>query len=227
VTGKGAIFACVLLCWPALADAEVVAKRREDGTLLLVTANPPAPVTRSLRRLAPPASLASWIDSLSTEHGLDPRLVQALIQVESGYDASALSRKGAIGLMQLMPDTARELGVLDPWDVVQNLRGGTRYLRQLIDRFAGDIALALAGYNAGPGAVERHRGIPPYRETSDYVKKVLGLYQGSTSYAPSSYAPASHAPGVPAAAVPPAAPRGRPVVARRDPHGRLVLTTPR
>jgi soluble lytic murein transglycosylase len=222
-----AILACALACLPALAEAEVVAKRREDGSLLLVSANPPAPIHRSLRWLAPPASLASWIDRYATELGLDPRLVQALIQVESGYDASALSRKGAMGLMQLMPDTARELGVLDPWDAVQNLRGGTRYLRQLLDRFAGDLELALAGYNAGPNAVERHRGIPPYRETGDYVKKVLGLYRGSTAYTPASYAPASYAPTPPAAAAPPAAPRGRPVVARRDAHGRLVLTTPR
>jgi soluble lytic murein transglycosylase-like protein len=208
--------ACLL---PPLAAAEVVAKRKEDGTLLLVTAASPSPVKRSVRRLAPPPTLSAWIDQYAIEHDLDPSLVQALIQVESGYDASALSRKGAMGLMQLMPDTARELGVADPWDAVQNLRGGTRYLRQLLDRFAGDLELALAGYNAGPNAVERHRGIPPYRETSDYVQRVLQLYRGAAIRPPAAQA-------TPAAASP-AAPRGRPVVAQRDARGQLVLTTPR
>jgi soluble lytic murein transglycosylase-like protein len=214
--------AAVLVCLPSLLEAEIVARRQEDGTLLLVTVAPSPPPGRALRRLPPPQGLTSWIDRYATEHALDPRLVQALIQVESGYDAAALSRKGAMGLMQLMPDTARELGVLDPWDAVQNLRGGTRYLRQMLDRFAGDLELALAGYNAGPGAVERHRGVPPYRETTDYVKKVMSLYRGSAAYSP----PAASAP----AASPPAAlaaPRGRPVVASRDARGRLVLTTPR
>ena len=184
--------------------------------------------------------LRPTIERYAGEHGLDPRLVQALIQVESGYDERALSRKGAIGLMQLMPGTATELGVSNPWDAVQNLRGGTRYLRNLLDRFAGNIELALAGYNAGAGAVERHRGIPPYVETQDYVKKVLGLYRGAPAFSsPSPLAPPltplngdnavneSSAAAPAAVAATPVVPRGRPVDVRRDASGQLVLTTSR
>jgi soluble lytic murein transglycosylase-like protein len=226
-TGAGLALAA-LLCLPSLLQAEVLAQRKDDGTLLLVTIGGAPARPRPARRIAPPPSLVSWIDRYASEHGLDPRLVEALIQVESGYDASALSRKGAMGLMQLMPETARELGVLDPWDAVQNLRGGTRYLKQLIDRFAGDLELALASYNAGPGAVERHRGVPPYRETSAYVQKVLSLYRGSRTAA--AVAPAgvdAPAPAPVASGAPPVAVRGRPVQASRDARGHLVLTTPR
>ncbi|HEV3456212.1 MAG TPA: lytic transglycosylase domain-containing protein [Thermoanaerobaculia bacterium] len=112
---------------------------------------------------------------------LDPRLVQAVIQVESGYNHRARSNKGAMGLMQLMPDTAVELAVFHPFDVDDNLRGGTTYLRQMIDAFRGSIEMALAAYNAGPGAVERHHGVPPFPDTVDYVKRVMALYQGDAN----------------------------------------------
>jgi soluble lytic murein transglycosylase-like protein len=111
-------------------------------------------------------------------HHLDPRLVRAVIQVESGYNHRARSNKGAMGLMQLMPDTAVELAVFHPYDVEENLRGGIAYLRQMIDAFQGSIEMALAAYNAGPGAVERHHGVPPYPDTVDYVKRVMALYHG-------------------------------------------------
>ena len=110
-------------------------------------------------------------------HGLDPNLVLAVVGVESAFAPDAVSHKGAQGLMQLMPSTARELGVLDAFDPAQNLDGGTRYLRMLVARYGGDLGKALAAYNAGPGAVARYRGIPPYRETHHYIDRVLKRYQ--------------------------------------------------
>lgn len=133
----------------------------------------------STRLVAPPdADLQPLIARHADDHQIDPRLVQAVIQVESGYNAQAISRVGAIGLMQLMPATARNLSVSNPYDPDQNVRGGTVYLRRMLDRFQGQLALAVAAYNAGPEAVERYRGIPPYAETRDYVRRVLALYTG-------------------------------------------------
>jgi soluble lytic murein transglycosylase-like protein len=110
-------------------------------------------------------------------HGLDPALVAAVVSVESGFRPEAVSRKGAQGLMQLMPGTAASLGVGDPFDPAQNLDGGARHLGQLLTVYGGDLTRALAAYNAGEGAVQRHGGVPPYRETRAYVKKVLERYQ--------------------------------------------------
>jgi soluble lytic murein transglycosylase len=117
------------------------------------------------------------IKRASREHGVSPALVKAVIAAESGFDPEAVSRKGAQGLMQLMPYTAERMGVddaLDPW---QNIDGGTRYLSQMIERFPGELNLALAAYNAGPEAVKKHRGVPPYKETRTYVKRVLHYYE--------------------------------------------------
>lgn len=122
-------------------------------------------------------ALHGLIAAASEAHALDPALVHAVIMVESAYDAGAISPKGARGLMQLMPATARRFGVRDPHDATQNLAGGTRYLRYLIDLFAGDLTLALAAYNAGENAVIRHgRRIPPFAETLAYVPKVMARY---------------------------------------------------
>jgi soluble lytic murein transglycosylase-like protein len=125
----------------------------------------------------PPAAAPTDIPALALaaarRHHVDPGLVQAVVAVESGFRPEAVSPKGAQGLMQLMPATARALGVADAFDPAQNLDGGTRHLRALIDRYGGDVKSALAAYNAGEGAVARHRGVPPYRETRDYVRKVL------------------------------------------------------
>ena len=109
-------------------------------------------------------------------HQVPPALVKAVIAAESSFDPDAVSRKGAQGLMQLMPTTARSLGVADPLRPDENVDGGVRYLRDMMDRF-GNLSLALAAYNAGPKAVDRYRGVPPYPETRDYVKRVLTYYR--------------------------------------------------
>lgn len=120
-----------------------------------------------------PAQYAALIDRTAARHGVDAKLVRALIQVESAYRAEARSHKGAIGLMQLMPDTARRFAVRDPYDPGANIEGGIKYLKLLLDRF--DVTLALAAYNAGEAAVEKFQGIPPYAETRNYVRAVLNL----------------------------------------------------
>lgn len=112
-------------------------------------------------------------------HGLDYNLVKAVIKAESAFDPGALSPKGAMGLMQLMPETSRGLGVVDPFDPNQNIDGGVRYLKLLLHRFDNNVLLALAAYNAGPEAVEKHGGIPPYEETRNYVRRVLDYYEQS------------------------------------------------
>ncbi|HTO53292.1 MAG TPA: lytic transglycosylase domain-containing protein [Myxococcota bacterium] len=113
----------------------------------------------------------------SRQHGVSAALVKAVIAAESGFDRWAESTKGARGLMQLMPATADQLGVDDAYDPWQNIDGGTRYLCELIDRFPGELELALAAYNAGPEAVHQYQGIPPYKETRGYVKRVLAYYK--------------------------------------------------
>jgi soluble lytic murein transglycosylase-like protein len=122
------------------------------------------------------ATIDRYVRKSAAADGIDPALVEAVISSESGFDPNATSRAGARGLMQLMPGTAATLGVADPSDPEQNVSGGTRYLRALLDRF-GDVKLALAAYNAGPAAVERYRGIPPYPETAEYVRNVLARYR--------------------------------------------------
>jgi hypothetical protein len=123
-----------------------------------------------------PAHVKSIVDKLAPQYDLDPRLVLAVIAVESNFQAAAVSPKNAQGLMQLIPDTAKRFGVQDPFNPSENIRGGMLYLRWLLKNFNGNLSLALAGYNAGEKAVERHKGVPPYNETRQYVQKVHQLY---------------------------------------------------
>ena len=115
------------------------------------------------------------IDEAARIYKLDPGLIKAVMQSESAFNAMAVSPVGALGLMQLMPDVAKELGVTDPLDPRQNIMAGSKYLRQLLDSQGGNVRLALASYNAGPGNVAKYRAIPPFKETRDYVKKVTAL----------------------------------------------------
>jgi len=193
------------LAVPAKADVRV--EQRPDGTKVII-GEPAEARTRRLsgNLISPPSeTLRYLIDSAATDQALEPRLVQAVMQVESGYNEKALSKKGAMGLMQLMPETAAELAVSDPWNVDQNVRGGAAYLRKMLDTFGDDLVLALAAYNAGPTAVAKYDGVPPFEETREYVRRVMCLLEGVCE----------EGSGVP----------GRKVRIVRDAQNRILLTT--
>ena len=128
-----------------------------------------------------PAYLAydDIIEKAAETHGVDSDLIHAVIQTESAFNPKAVSPVGAQGLMQLMPALQQDLGVLDAFDPVQNVMAGTQYLKKLLDRHKGDVALALASYNAGPGNVTKYKGVPPFKETRNYVKKIKALLEES------------------------------------------------
>jgi soluble lytic murein transglycosylase-like protein len=171
-------------CFPSAAVGQIYSSRDPEGRLIL-SDRPLASVTRTYAvreaamvrstRPAAPARAALFdglISQHASSHGIRPDLVRAIIQTESAFNPLARSIKGALGLMQLMPRTAAELGVTNPFDPAENIRGGVTYLRHLLDRYGNNEELALAAYNAGPGAVDRYGSVPPYRETKNYVAKI-------------------------------------------------------
>lgn len=122
------------------------------------------------------SQILNVVNQIAEKHGVDEKLVQALIKQESGFNPKAKSKAGAMGLMQLMPSTAKNLGVQDPYNIVQNVEGGVKYLKSMLNKYNGNVILALAAYNAGPGAVDKYDGVPPYKETQNYVRNILANY---------------------------------------------------
>jgi len=146
-----------------------------------IAASATTPVSSSLTPLTASNKPGAYTDIINTacdRHGVDPSLVHALVKVESGFNPDALSKKGAMGLMQLMPQTAVEMNVRNTFNPNENIDGGVKYLRYLIDRYEGNLSLALAAYNSGETAVKKWGTVPPYRETQNYVRRIMKLYQG-------------------------------------------------
>lgn len=181
--GTALVVAHWLLSGHPVAHAEIYQYIDANGTISLT--NVPTDlryrrITTQPNRLHPVLSereLEPMISRYSRQHQLHPALIRAVIKAESGFDPMAVSRAGAIGLMQLMPQTAVRLEVRDLYDPEDNIGGGTKYLRQLLDRFRGNLPLALAAYNSGEHTVDRYRGLPPIDETRQYVRKVIRYYR--------------------------------------------------
>jgi hypothetical protein len=172
------------------ASQEEIYRFVDSRGVLIISSTPPSKrvKAKSVTPVPAPSSghdmsvgtydnILKHVRTYSKMHRVDSRLVQAMIKVESNFDPLAISPAGAQGLMQLIPATARRFGVTDAFDMEENIRGGVQYMAWLLDKFNHDVRLAVAGYNAGEGAVDRHRGIPPYKETRNYVKSVLSNYR--------------------------------------------------
>ena len=152
------------------------AKAPSEASRRARSAGPKPTVVQGESRPSSRVQIQALVEQAARRHDVDPKLVHAVIRQESGYDPFAVSSKGAMGLMQLMPGTADRFGVQNIFDPAENVQGGVQYLRHLLDRYNGDPRLTLAAYNAGEGAVDRYGDVPPYRETVDYVSKVRRLY---------------------------------------------------
>ncbi|TVQ97152.1 MAG: DUF4124 domain-containing protein [Desulfovibrionales bacterium] len=172
----------MLLLWTGICAAGTIFFYKDEHGVMHFTDTPSSAKFRPFQSLrsrmtssADRASIARYVDRYSQQHGIDPLLVMAVIEIESGFNHRAVSRAGAQGLMQIMPATQQDLGLAAPFDPAENIEAGIRYLKMLMHRFP-DLSLALAAYNAGPANVERYNGIPPFRETQNYVRKVLANY---------------------------------------------------
>ena len=151
--------------------------KEESGTVFKVDKPPEIPFGSLSRKVKyTKDEILSLIDRTAQKYGIDEKLVRALVKQESGFNPNAKSHAGALGLMQLMPSTAAGLGVKNPLDPVQNVEGGVKYLKSMLDRFNGNTILALAAYNAVPNAVKKYRSVPPYKETQNYVRSILSQY---------------------------------------------------
>ncbi len=173
-------FITVILLFAANTVHATIYKYVDRNGVLHFTDSPPAGDARALKARDSGDVYPDYrriAEETARKYGVSPRLAKSMIEVESGWNPGALSRKGAMGLMQLMPETARLYGISDPFDPEENIDAGIRYLKYLIDRF-GKLEFALAAYNAGPTTVDKYRGIPPFRETRNYVKAIMGLYNG-------------------------------------------------
>ncbi len=210
-TASPLLVGVVLLAGPLAAEVrlEVLPDGRKAIIGTGASAERSGARTRTVTPRPAPWQLEVWIHEYADRLELDPDLIRAVIQVESGFDPRARSHKGAMGLMQLMPETATELAVSDPYDPRQNIRGGAAYLRRMLRRF-GRTDLALAAYNAGPEAVARYGGVPPYAETRDYVEKVLRIHRHDPTFRLEHREPAR---------------QGSRIYLYRDPNGSLVMTT--
>ena len=184
---RSVIICALALVWVVtssmLARAEEIASVTDQhGHIIFVNATEPPPPLRSTRSSrwgyvgTPTPEITSLVQKTAGEHQVDPKLVNAIIQVESGYNPRAVSRKGARGLMQLIPSTAARFGVQNSFNPKQNIEGGVTYLKYLLDLFGGNVPLSVAAYNAGENAVLKKGGIPAYPETVNYVQRVTGLY---------------------------------------------------
>ncbi len=161
------------------AAAEVSQYLGRDSTR---TANAKIVAANARGAAATPGDIDTAIEQAAARHNVDPNLVRAVIKVESNFNPNAVSRKGAMGLMQLMPSTARQLNVHNPFDPEQNVDAGVRHLKQLLESYGGDIKLTLAAYNAGAGAVARSSGVPHYAETQNYVRRITNLYYSGVGF---------------------------------------------